>query len=94
MDRNLSLLSVDLFLDNFVDVDAETTSVNRHHLTLTLLVVTTENFDGVSLAHGDGANLVLGAEVLGQMGRKKLSTEAGGAGKVGLSGLASLARYT
>ena len=94
VDRDLGLLTVDLLLNHFVDVDTPSATVHRHDLAFTTLVSSTENLDRITLTDGDGARLVGLAEVLREMAREKLSSQGRGGGEVGLSGLSTLAGYT
>ena len=94
VDGDLGLLTVDLLLNHFVDVDTPSAAVDAHDLAFTTLVSATENLDRITLTDGDGTRLVGLREVLGKVAREKLSTEAGAGGKVGLSRLPTLAGYT
>ena len=93
VDGNVSLLSVQLFLDDFLNVDASTSAVHSGNLTLTALEGTSEDLDGVTLAHGDGAHGVLLLKVLGKVAGHHNATDAGGGGEVSLAGLSTLAGH-
>ena len=94
VDGDLGLLTVDLLLNQFVDVDAPSAAVDGDDLSFATLVSSTENLDRITLTDGDGTSLVGLREVLGKVHREKLSSKAGAGGKVGLSRLSSLAGYT
>ena len=53
VDRDLSLLAVNLLLHHFVNVDTPPAAVDRHHLSLTALCGTTENLNAITLADWD-----------------------------------------
>ena len=53
VNRNLSLLSINLFLHHFVNVDTPSAAVDRHHLAFTALGGATENLHAVTLAYWD-----------------------------------------
>lgn len=92
VDRDLGLLSVSLLLDELLNVDAPLAAVHLSDLALSVLVGSTHDLDGVSVAHGDGASHVLGGKLLAQMRGHHLSTDRGGGGEVSLAGLSTLAR--
>jgi hypothetical protein len=75
VDGDLRLLSVDLLLHDLVDVDAPSAAVHRHNFAFTVLVCASQDFHAVALAYGDGADFVLLAEVLRQVGRKELAPQ-------------------
>ena len=85
VDGDLGLLTVDLLLNHFVNVDTPSAAINGHDLALATLVSATENLDRITLTDGDGTRLVSLREVLGKVAREELSPEARGGGKVGLS---------
>jgi hypothetical protein len=75
-------------------VDAPLLSVDSLDLAFSALEGASDNLHGVALADGDGSDVVLGLEVLAQMAAHDLSSEVGGSGEVGLSGLSSLAGHS
>jgi hypothetical protein len=93
VDWDVSLLAVQLFLDDLLNVNASASAVDSGNLTLTALVCTSEDLDRVSLAHGDGANGVLFLKVLGKVAGHHNATDAGGGGEVSLAGLSTLAGH-
>lgn len=60
-------------------------SVDRLDLALSALVSTSQDFDSITLADGDSANVVLGSQILRQMAAQDLSSEVRWCGKVSLS---------
>ena len=53
VDGNLSLLAVHLLLDEFLDVDAPSATVDLSDLAFTTLVRSADDLDGVSITDGD-----------------------------------------
>ena len=86
-------LTVGLLSHDFFDVEAPSLSVDCLNLALSALEGTAHDFDGVTLADGDGADVVLGAEVLTQVATHDLSPDAGGGREVSLSRLPALAGH-
>ena len=93
VDGDLSLLSVHLLLDELLNVDAPFTTVNFSDLALTVLVGSTDDLDGVTIADGDGAGLILGGELLAELGRHHSASQGRGCGEVSLSRLSALAGH-
>ncbi len=60
VDGDLSLLTIRLLFDEFLNVDAPFAAVNFSDFAFAILVGATDNLDSVSIADGDGARLVLG----------------------------------
>ena len=58
MDGQLSLLSVDLLLDQLFDVDAPSAAVAGLDLSRTALVSSAHDLDSVAFADGDGPHVV------------------------------------
>lgn len=77
--------TVGLLSDDLFDVECPSLSVDGLDLALTTLEVATHDLDGVTLADGDGANVVLGAELLVQVAAHDLSSDGRGGREVGLS---------
>ena len=90
----LRLLSIDLLSGHLVNIDAPSSAVNAHDLTLTIGVSSADNFNAITLADGDGLASVLGAEVLGEVSGKQFSTLGGTGTEMGLSSFTSLAGNT
>lgn len=84
-------LTVGLLSDDLFDVEAPSLSVDGLNLTLSALEVATHDLDGVTLADGNGADFVLGSQILAQMAAHDLSPDVGGSREVGLPGLSALA---
>ena len=59
-------------------MEAPSLSVDRLDLAFSSLEGSTHDFDGVTLADGNGADGVLSAEVLAHVGAHYLSPDAGG----------------
>ena len=91
VDGDLSLLSVHLLLDEFLNVDAPFAAVNFNDFAFTVLVGSTDDLDHVSASDGDGTSEVLSGELLGELGGHHLSTDGRRSGEVGLSRLSALA---
>lgn len=70
----LRLLSIDLLSGHLVNIDAPSSAVNAHDFALTIGVSSTNNFNAITLADGDGLASVLSAEVLGEVSGKQFST--------------------
>jgi len=66
-------------------VNSPSLSVDRLDLALSALVSTSQDFDSITLADGDSANVVLGSQILRQMAAQDLSSEVRWCGKVSLS---------
>jgi hypothetical protein len=66
-------------------VNSPSLSVDRLDLALSALVSTSQDFDSITLADGDCANVVLGSQILRQMAAQDLSSEVRWCGKVSLS---------
>ena len=59
VNRDLGLLSVGLLLHELLNVNAPFAAVNFSDFALTVLVGSADDLDGVTVANGDGAGLVL-----------------------------------
>ncbi len=79
-EHTVGLLSDDLF-----DVERPSLSVDGLDLALTTLEVATHDLNGVTLADGDRADVVLSAELLVQVAAHDLSSDGRGGREVGLS---------
>ena len=66
-------------------MDSPFLSVDSDDLTFTSLEGSSQDFDCISLANRDRSNIVLGFQILGQVGAHDLSSNAGGSAEVGLS---------
>ena len=69
-------LTVGLISDDFLDVEAPPSAVDRENLAFATLEGSTHDSDGVALPHGDGSNVVLSPEILAQMTTHDLSPDA------------------
>ena len=58
VDWEVGLLTVSLFLHDFLNVDAPLSAVDFSYFAFTVLVGATHDFDGVTVAHGDAADFV------------------------------------
>ena len=54
----VGLLTVSLFLHDFLNVDAPFSAVDFSYFAFTVLVGSTHDFDGVTVANGDAADIV------------------------------------
>ena len=72
-------------------MESPSLSVDGLDLALTTLEVATHDLDGVTLADGNGADFVLGSQILAQMAAHDLSPDVRGSREVGLPGLSALA---
>ena len=90
VDGDLSLLSVGLLLDEFLNVDAPFAAINFSDFALTVLVWATHDLDGVSVSDRDGAALILARELLGEVSGHYSSAEGRSGGEMGLAGLSAL----
>ena len=54
----VGLLTVSLFLHDFLNVDAPLSAVDFSYFAFTVLVGSTHDFDGVTVANGDAADIV------------------------------------
>ena len=90
VDGNLSLLTVHLLFDEFLNVNSPSATVNFSDFALTSLVGSAHDLDGVSVSHGDAAGLVLGGQFLAEVSGHHSPTRGGGGGEVSLSGLSWL----
>lgn len=75
-------------------MQAPSSTVDGHNLALATLEGSTHDFDGVTLADGDGSHVVLSPEILAQMTTHDLSPDAGRCREVRLSGLSTLAGHS
>ncbi len=91
--RVMQILTVGLLSDDFLDVESPSLSVDRLDLALSALESAAHDLDGVTLADGDGADLVLGSEFLTQVTTHDLSSDGRGGREVSLSRLSTLARH-
>lgn len=64
---DLSLLTVGLFLNDFLNVNASAFAVDGVDFAFVVLEAADHDLDLVTLAHGHGANLVLVSEILGKV---------------------------
>lgn len=87
----LSLLTIRLFSDEFLNVDAPFSAVYFSDFALTSFERSTNNFDGVTVADGNAAGKPFSRQVFAQLGRHDLSANGRRSGKVGLAGLSALA---
>jgi hypothetical protein len=94
VDGELGLLTVLLLLNDFLNVNASASAVDRLDLALGVLLVADHNLDLVALADGEGAHIVLFDKVLREPAAHHGSTDTAGSGEIGLSGLSALAGYT
>lgn len=67
--------TVGLVSDDLFDVERPSLSVDGLDLALTALEVATHDLDGITLADGDGADVVLCAELLVQVAAHDLSSD-------------------
>ena len=93
VDGDLGLLSVHLLLDEFLNVDAPSATVDFSDLTFTVLVGSADNHDGVTITDGDGTGLILLRELFAELGRHHSSLDGRGGGEVGLARLSALAAH-
>jgi len=82
---DLGLLTVGLLSHDFLNVNASASAVNSLDLALTRLKVATHNLDLVTLADGNGADLILVHKVLREVGGHHNSADAAGSSEVRLS---------
>ena len=68
-------LTVGLLSDDLFDVEAPFLSVDSLDLALTALAGAAHDLDGVALADGDSADVVLGAKILVQVAAHDLSSD-------------------
>ena len=54
----VGLLTVSLFLHDFLNVDAPLSAVDFSYFAFTVLVGSTHDFDGATVANGDAADIV------------------------------------
>ena len=89
VDWDLHLRAVLLVLDDLLDVDTPSSSIDGHDLAgLTLNAVlhaASSDSDGISLSNWDGSAGILGSEFLGKSAAHHLSSQAAWGGEVGLS---------
>ena len=78
-------MTVGFLSSDFLNVNASASAVNSLDLAFTSFEVASNNLDLVSLADGDGADLVLVLEVLGEVGGHQNSADAAGGSEVRLS---------
>ena len=93
VDWDVCLLSVELLLDDLLNVNASASAVHGGDLTLTALVGASENLDRVALTDGDGADRVLVLEVLVEVAGHHDAADTGGGGEISLAGLSTLAGH-
>ena len=60
-------------------------SVDCLNFTLSALECSSHDLNGVSLAYGNCTNVILGSQLLGEVGAHELSSEVGWGGEVGFS---------
>ena len=89
----MEILTVSLISDDLFDVKSPSLAIDSLDLALSALEGAAHDLDGVSLTDGDRSHAVLSSQVLAQMATHDLSSDAGGGGEVGLSGLPTLARH-
>ena len=85
VDGQLHGLASDQLLLHLVNVDTPPSAVHTHDLSFSSLERAALDLNGITLADGDGANGVLLLQVLAEVGRKKLSSDAGGSCEVSFS---------
>ena len=93
VDGDLGLLSVHLLLDEFLNVDAPSATVDLSDLTFAVLVGSSDNLDGVTITDGDGTGLILLGELFAELGRHHSASQGRGCGEVSLSRLSALAGH-
>ena len=95
---DLHLRAVLLVPDDFLNVDAPSSSVDSEDLSNlalnTVLSAANADSDGIALSDRHGSAVVLGSEFLAKRAAHHLSSQAAGGGEVCLSGLSSLAGNT
>ncbi len=69
------IVTVGLLSDDLFDVESPSLSVDGLNLTLSALELATHDLDGVTLADGNGANFVLGSQILAQVAAHDLSPD-------------------
>ena len=84
--------AIDLLAGDALDVDDPLAAVDLHHLALAALVCPADYLNLVVLADGDGADVVLVAEVGGEGCAHQHTADAGGGREVSLPALAPRAR--
>lgn len=94
VDGDLGLLTVDLLLNDFINVNASASAVDGDDLAFGTLEGAVHDLDLVTLADGHGANVVLVLEVFGEVAGHHDSADTAGGGEVRLSRLSALAGYT
>jgi len=93
VDGDLGLLSVHLLLDEFLNVDAPSATVDLSDLAFAVLVGSSDNLDGVTITDGDGTGLILLGELFAELGRHHSSLDGRGGAEVGLARLSTLAAH-
>ena len=74
--HGIESLTVGLLSDDFFDVEGTSLSVDGLDLAFSSLEGAAHDLHGVALADGDGADLVLGLEILAQVTTHDLSSDA------------------
>ena len=82
---DVGLLTVGLLLNDFLNVNASASAVDTLDLALVTLELADDNLDLVVLAHGEGTDLLLVAELLGKVAGHHNSADAAWGSEVGLS---------
>ena len=77
VDGELSLLSVGLFLHDFLNVNASAAAVNGLDFAFAALEGASHDLNLVTFADGDGADFVLGFKIFRQVARHHNSANAG-----------------
>jgi len=93
VDWDIGLLSVELLLDDFLNVNASASTVHGGDLAFTALVGASEDLDRVALTDGNGTDRVLVLEVLVEVAGHHDTADTGGGGEVSLAGLSTLAGH-
>lgn len=84
--------SIALLLGDILNLDGPLESVDLDNLALATLGSATDNGNLVVLVNGEGADLVLFTELLGQRSRQNDTSHMGRSSEVGLASLAARAR--
>ena len=85
VDGDLGLLSVHLLLDEFLNMNAPSATVNFSDFAFTVLVGSAHNHDGITITNGDGSGLVLFGQLFAELSGHHSSFDRGRGGKVSLS---------
>ena len=85
VDWNVGLLTVGLLLNDFLNVNASASAVDRVDFAFVVTEAADHDLDLVALADWDGADLVLVTELAGKVAAHHDSADAAWGGEVGLS---------